>query len=166
MNTHIGLHKCKLWRDDRVGKGRVRFSRILFARQSVSFPSFPHRIREYERPAAVFRRFYACFSGPTGNLVELNNSARPINVTTRSAVSRKIREREKKKKREKENLEVDGGTPGTLTFYFTVTCQKVYTYLRLKSPGPSEDTPLRSCVVYRGSSNYYQQFPPRFLRQS
>lgn len=32
--------------------------------------------------AEVFRRFYACFSGPTGNLVELNNSARPINVTT------------------------------------------------------------------------------------
>jgi len=32
MNTHIGLHICKLWWDDHVGEGRVRFPRILFVR--------------------------------------------------------------------------------------------------------------------------------------
>lgn len=37
---------------------------------------------------------------------------------------------------------MDGGTPGTLTFYFIVTCQKVYTYLRLRRQGPPRMHPF------------------------
>lgn len=96
MYICIGLRKYKLWQDDRTPvREPSSISRILFGRsQSVSSAPRIYRIRGvHERPAAGFRTFYACSSGSTGNLVELNNSARPINVTTRPTMSRRIRER-------------------------------------------------------------------------
>lgn len=99
----------------------------------------------------VFRRFYACFSGLTGNLVELNNSARPINVTTRSAVSRKIRERGSGSGRRHARY-------AHVLFHCNVP--EGLHIPTFQESGSSEGTPLRSCVVYRGCPNYYQQFPP------
>lgn len=132
---------------DRVGQ-RAEFDFLGFYLPVSPFLFLPSRIESESvgGPAMVFRRFYACFSGPTGNLVELNNSARPINVTTRSAVSCRIRERGSG----------SGGTPDTLTFYFTVTCQRVYTHLRFGSRDPPRYTPG---AVLCGLSRFFKLLP-------
>lgn len=137
---------------------RTKFDSLGFYLPVKSFVSFPPGKNSGVQERRVFRRFYACFSGPTGNLVELNNSARPINVTThgRRCLAGFVRE----------DLEVDGGTPGKLNVLFHRNVPEGLHIPTSQKSGPSRGyTPLVLC----GLSRFHKLLPTislRFLRQS